>query len=109
MQHLNETEKKELIKAKLIRGFYMLIFLICGWLGGWLTVAVTIFQFLSNLITDHPNENLAKFGKSLSIYFSQVVQYLSYNTEIKPFPFSAWPFEAKVLETSHSKPGKSHH
>lgn len=95
MQDLSHADTKVAVKAKWIRGFYMLVFLICGWVAVGLAIVVTIFQFVSTLIVDSYNENLCRFGKSLSQYFSQLVQYLTYNTEEKPFPFSAWPADAK--------------
>ncbi len=102
MQDLSQTDTKAAVKAKWIRGFYMLVFFICGWVAIGLAIVVTVFQFLSTLITDHYNENLRKFGNSLSQYFSQLVQYLTYNSEEKPFPFSAWPTDGQKQSASQS-------
>lgn len=96
MQNVNQVENKAIVKAKWIRGLYMLIFLVCGWVAVWLAIVITIFQFLSTLLTDNANDNLCKFGKSLGSYFSQIMDYLTYNTEHKPFPFSAWPGMQKL-------------
>lgn len=92
MSDMTQTDPKAAaVKAKWIRGFYMLVFIICGWVAIGLTLVVTIFQFLSILLTDQHNENLRRFGNSLSQYFKQLVQYLTYNSNVKAFPFGAWP------------------
>ncbi len=55
-------------------------------------VAVLIVaQALFSLITGGPNENLQRFGAMLGEYIHQVVRFLTYNTDVKPFPFSAFP------------------
>lgn len=101
MQDLDQTaNNKTAVQAKWLRGLYMLVFIACGWVAVGLAVIVTIFQFLLVLFTDNSNENLSKFGKSLSSYFYQLVQYLTYNTEEKPFPFSAWPPAAVDVKTT---------
>ncbi|HET6629582.1 MAG TPA: DUF4389 domain-containing protein [Woeseiaceae bacterium] len=54
--------------------------------------AVVVLQFLVVLFTGEVNERLRVFGKSLSIYTCQLLLYLTYNTEERPFPFDLdWP------------------
>ena len=55
--------------------------------------AVVVFQFVASLFTGKPNDNLARFGRNLARYFQQIVAYLTFATEEKPFPFMAWPDE----------------
>lgn len=75
-----------------LRGFIMLIYIIIGYIAiFWIAAAVIIFQFGSLLFTGKLNERLLPFGQSLSIYISQILLYLTYNTDDKPFPFSNWP------------------
>jgi hypothetical protein len=44
------------------------------------------------LFTGKPNERLKDTGLSLAQYVYQVIEYLTFNTEVRPFPFDAeWP------------------
>jgi len=54
----------------------------------WVLVAV---QFIFTLITGSDNRNLRSLGKSMTLFISQALEYLTYNTEQKPFPFADWP------------------
>jgi hypothetical protein len=92
MQEPNQLAKA-FNKDKWLRGFYMAVLLICGWIAAWLVVVVTVFQFLSNIFTDKSNEHILRFSRSLIRYITQIVQYVTYNAEEKPFPFSGWPKE----------------
>lgn len=54
----------------------------------WVLVAV---QFLWALVTGSDNDQLRRFGHSLATFIFDALQFLTYNTERKPFPFSDWP------------------
>lgn len=54
----------------------------------WVIVCV---QFLFSLITGQPNEKLAGFADSFSQFIYQCVQFETFGTEEKPFPFSDFP------------------
>ncbi len=55
-------------------------------------LAVVVFQFLWVLFTAETNKQLTGLGQSLATYTYQIMRYLSFNTEDKPFPFNAeWP------------------
>ncbi len=55
--------------------------------------AVVVFQFVASLFTGKPNDQLARFGRNLARYFQQIIAYLTFATEEKPFPFTPWPDE----------------
>jgi hypothetical protein len=49
-------------------------------------------QFFSVLFTAETNKPLVTFGQSLATYTYQIVRYLTFNTEQRPFPFDLeWP------------------
>jgi hypothetical protein len=52
---------------------------------------VVVLQFTFVLLGSAPNARLLAFGRSLGSYVQQVVNYQTFNTEEKPFPFSDWP------------------
>ncbi len=73
------------------RGFFILLF---GMVLGFSEVAVwgtAVFQFVMLLITGSPNPQLSKFAQQLSTFIYQVVSFMTFRSEEKPFPFSDWP------------------
>ena len=81
-------------KESWIRGLYMLLFAVIYWVAETVLAAVAILQFIFLLVARSPNERLQEFGDDLSVYFYQIVQFLTFNTEEKPFPFKVWPYGA---------------
>ena len=76
-----------------------------------ITSAVIAFQFLASLFTGQTNEQLTRFGRNLARYLQQIIVYMTFVTEEKPFPFTPWPDapheETRVEEHSnqlHDKP-----
>lgn len=74
-----------------MRGLIMLVFAFAFGIGQMVLNAVTLVQFLWLLITREPNERLARFGSSLSIWFSEVARFQTGATDDKPFPWRDWP------------------
>lgn len=81
-----------------IRGLYMLLFVIAYNVAEILLTVIVIFQFFATLITGQPNESLRRFGGNLSAYFYQVINFLTFNDEAHPYPFSDWP-DAPTTDT----------
>ena len=51
-----------------------------------------LVQFFWVLFTGETNQKLQEFGKSLATYTNQIILYLTFNTEERPFPFDVdWP------------------
>jgi len=74
-----------------IRGLYMLLYIIFSRIAELVLGVVILFQFLLKLFTGETNERLLKLGQGLSTYVYQVFQFLSFNSEYRPYPFGAWP------------------
>jgi hypothetical protein len=75
----------------LVRGLFMVFMGLVFHLSGTLLFFVAVIQFAFALIGDAPNARLASFGRSLGLYMQQNVEFLTFVTEDKPFPFSDWP------------------
>ena len=74
-----------------IRGLFILIFgVILYFLFGiiWLLV---IFQFLTKVFTGELNIHLSGFSHGLTRYAFQILNYITFQSEERPFPFSPWP------------------
>ncbi|MFV1993394.1 MAG: DUF4389 domain-containing protein [Acidiferrobacterales bacterium] len=74
-----------------IRAFYMIIFFLVYSVAEAVLAAVVIFQFLSRLFTGKINEKLLALGANLSMFAYEILMFLTYNSETKPFPFGDWP------------------
>lgn len=75
-----------------LRAFFMLVVLFIWGLSRFVTCAVIVIQFFCVLFTSEPNANLKKFGAQLATYSAEIVRYLTFNTDVRPFPFDAkWP------------------
>jgi len=89
---MDEKLKEKLTdKNKWIRGLYMLLFTLIYKIAEILVTAVAAFQFVASLFTGKTNEHLMTFGQRLSIFIYQIMQFLTFNSEEKPYPFSPWP------------------
>lgn len=75
------------LRLLLVVVYAALLYLVAAPVVAVLIVAQALFA----LITGGPNENLQRFGAMLGEYIHQVVRFLTYNTDAKPFPFSAFP------------------
>ena len=73
------------------RFLYMLLFSIAYSIAEFVIACTVIFQFFAALFTGRVNEPLLKLGNNLSTYAYQVFQYLTFNSEERPFPFTDWP------------------
>ena len=74
-----------------MRGLFIIIFgVIFYFLIGiiWLLV---IFQFVTKVITGNLNEQLEKFSSGLTQYALQILDYVTFQSETRPFPFSSFP------------------
>ncbi|WP_262964491.1 DUF4389 domain-containing protein [Methylobacter psychrophilus] len=78
------------------RIFFMVVFSAIGALVRMILWAVIILQVASTLLTGKANQNVLSFGRNLSIYTYHILLFLTFNTEILPFPFSTWNLTADL-------------
>ena len=74
-----------------VRLLFMVLFVILLEVAGVVMLATIVLQFLFAIVSGGPNENLRQMGNQIASYIYQTLQFLIYNTEEKPFPFSEWP------------------
>ena len=79
-------------KSIWLRLLFMLIITFMYSVSRIVVGAVIAVQFFWVLFTSETNQKLKEFGKSLATYTNQIILYLTFNTEERPFPFDAdWP------------------
>ena len=76
-----------------LRLVFMIVLSVAFNVAEFITFAVVAFQFLSSLFTGQPNDRLTRFGRNLARYLQQIIVYMTFATEEKPFPFTPWPDE----------------
>jgi hypothetical protein len=76
-----------------IRVIYMLLFAVVFWVLCWILAATTLIQLIVRLLNGRANPDLLRFGASLARYARQVIEFLTFVTELAPYPFTAWPAE----------------
>jgi len=75
-----------------LRLLFMLVFMALYAVSRLVIFAVVVVQFLWVLFTADKNDKLLKLGRSLAMYTYEIVMFLTFNTEAKPFPFDQdWP------------------
>jgi hypothetical protein len=77
-----------------LRVIYMLLFAVVFWALCWILLATTVVQLIVRLLNGRANPDLTRFGASLARYARQVIEFLTFVTELAPFPFAAWPAES---------------
>lgn len=87
-----EKIKKNLSeKSTWMRLLYMVLLTIAYAVAEFLLYALVIFQFLFKAFTGSLNEKIYNFSTSLTTYIKQILDYLTFESEERPFPFADWP------------------
>ena len=90
----SDLEKNITARSTWVRLFFMIVFAFLYGLSRVVTAVVVVIQFFHVLLAGSVNDQLKTFGHSLAIYSYEIVDYLTFNTETKPFPLeSTWPEE----------------
>lgn len=91
-------QQPKLVKENLKRGstwlrlFFMFVVVILYSVSRVVVSLVVLLQFFWVLLSGETNKSLENFGLSLATYTYQIISYLTFNTEERPFPFDLdWP------------------
>jgi hypothetical protein len=52
-----------------------------------------LFQFVHTLFVGKPSNAVLDFSESLSAYIYEILLYVSFSSQDRPFPFGPWPGE----------------
>lgn len=74
-----------------LRGLFILIFGVIFYFLYGLIWLLVIFQFVTKVITGGLNSNLEQFSTRMTCYAMQILNYITYQSEERPFPFSPFP------------------
>ena len=86
-----QMKKNYPVKERLIKGLFVLLYCFAFSICRFLVGIIALVQFLFDLISGEPSIRLCKFSAKLNNYVSEIIAFVSYQSDIKPFPFSDFP------------------
>jgi Domain of unknown function (DUF4389) len=75
----------------LVRALLMLLICAAFQLAAWIMLLTAVTQLVFTVFNDEPNKRLQSFGSSVGLYLTQIASFLTFATEVAPFPLSDWP------------------
>ena len=91
-QHPLKVKENLKTRSTWLRLFFMFVVLLLYSVSRVVVGMVVLLQFFWVLFTAETNRSLEHLGQSLATYTYQVICYLTFNTEMRPFPFDLdWP------------------
>ena len=92
-----------------LRGLFILIFGVIFYFLYGLIWLLVIFQFITKVLTGKLNSNLEQWSTRMTCYAMQILNYITFQSEERPFPFSPFPegnVEAQQAEAEDKEPKK---
>ena len=88
MQALKQNLMSETFWLRLL---FMALFLVLVEIATSVMVLLIVIQFIHQLFTGRCQANLMDFSHGLGSFVLQSYQFLTHQTETKPYPFTDWP------------------
>ncbi len=73
------------------RSLYMLLFVLFYSVAEFVLTVTVVVQFFYQVFNARSHPRLLSLGAALAAYIYQVVRFLTFNSEVMPYPFSEWP------------------
>ncbi len=106
-QEEKATETKKDKNSEIFsRIFYTVLFAFIGWMSLWVFAFVVLIQFGFLLITGQVNKNLKGFNQEVGLFIYDMIKYLSFQTNQKPFPFRDWPYGEETEKQNNNELNK---
>lgn len=90
-----------------IRGLFIIVFAVIFYVLCIVIWLLVIFQFITKVITGNLNDNLSNFSESLTRFAFQILLYITFQSEERPFPFSPWPKGENSTDAVVPKPAEA--
>lgn len=69
----------------------MIVFMVVLYIAIWVVGLVALVQFVIRLLTGESDARVRKLGHCLSLYLAEVVAYLTFRSDTRPYPWNEWP------------------
>ena len=87
-----ESLKENFVQqGKWLRLLWMMGFSFIYSISLWVLWLIVTVQFLFVLLTNNPNKNILRASSGFRDYMVQILDFITYRSEDKPFPFSDFP------------------
>lgn len=88
---MDEIETNQRERPGLARALYTILYLIIVRLISMVLFVIAITQYIYSWLTGEPNDKILYFSEGLAEYSKQLVSYVGFNTDEKPWPVGEWP------------------
>jgi hypothetical protein len=88
---MEEIKTNQYPKADLARVLYTILYLIIGRFISMVLFIIAVCQFIYSWLIGEPNERLLYFTDAMSEYSKQLVLYVGFNSDERPWPVGNWP------------------
>jgi len=78
-------------KQTWLRLLYVILFGIAFEVAKFVTFFVAAVQILFKLFTGDVQPRLSGFGAGLAVFLRQTVDFMTFRSDVRPYPWSAWP------------------
>ena len=95
--------KSSNLNPALVRLLFMLGFGVLAYILIWPILAMAVVQFGFHLIEGIPNARLANLNWRMISYLSQILDFICYRVEQKPFPFNTLPADSPIKKKKKTK------
>ncbi len=96
------------IRILIMAAYVIVIALLWPFIGALLFVLILI-QALFSIVTGETNHYVTQTAESLASYFQQILHFLIYTSETKPFPFAPFPTARQRAEDAMNEAGGTYH
>lgn len=79
-----------------MRILYMLLFAVAYSIAELILTGAVILQVILRLFTGKVNERLREFSSDMSQYVYDILRFLTFNSEVMPFPLNSWKAGARA-------------
>lgn len=73
------------------RILYTILYLVIGRFIAMVLLVITLTQAIYIWMEGTPNGEILKFSKAMAEYSKQLMEYVSFNTNVRPWPIGEWP------------------
>lgn len=89
---MQEEVKQNILSGRQwLRMLFMAGYILATWVLTLVLLVVIFIQTIIVLITGETNHNLRRFGIMCGVFMHQIIHFLVYGSDDKPFPFSDFP------------------
>ncbi len=74
-----------------LRGLFIVVFGVIFYALYLIIWLLVVFQFVLKVVTGSLNPQLLAFSDGLTRYAYQVLRYITFQSEDRPWPFAPWP------------------